>query len=474
MSAALPDFTDASERPDRAPVIENGPARRVLCVFPRYEPSLGSFEFAYDITGRLRAFMPPQGLLVIAAALPRHWQVRFIDENIAPARSADFAWADVVFVSGMHVQRKRMNDICRRAHAAGRPAVLGGPSVSAIPDRYPDFDYLHVGELGDATDELISILARDCERPRQQVRLVARERLPLDRFPIPAYELVSFEYYFIGSIQFSSGCPYTCEFCDIPGLYGRVPRLKTPGQLIAELNKLRDCGLDSQVYFVDDNLIANRRAVRELLPHLIAWQERNSFPFQFACEATLNIAKYDDLLADLRAACFTTIFCGIETPEPEALRAMAKGQNMMVPMLTAVERLNGYGLEVVAGMILGLDTDNVATESRITAFIDQSQIPFLTLNLLQALPRTPLWDRLKREDRIVDDEGRESNVVFKMPYDETVRMWRRCLEHAYDPRRLFARYDEQSHRTLPNRRHSSASARPAHVEEFASAASRCC
>ena len=427
-------------------------ARRILCVFPRYEPSLGSFDYAYDLTGNLRAFMPPQGLLVIAASVPAGWQVRFVDENIDAAKPEDFAWADAVFISGMHVQRHRMDDICRRAHAAAKPAVLGGPSVSACPELYPEFDYIHIGEIGDATAELFAMLARDCARPPAQVRLETRERLPLDRFPVPAYELVSFEYYFLGSIQFSSGCPFTCEFCDIPGLYGRVPRMKRSDQIIAELDKMRACGLSTAVYFVDDNFIANRRAVRELIPHLIAWQEKHSFPIPFAFEATLNIAKYDDLLADLRDANFTGIFCGIETPELEALRQMSKKQNMTMPILEAVDRLNGYGMEVIAGMIIGLDTDSPDTEARVTTFIEQSNIPMLTLNLLQALPRTPLWDRLEREGRLSQESDRESNVVFKLPYEQTIAIWRACLEYAYDPERLFRRYDYQIHRTYPHRR----------------------
>jgi radical SAM superfamily enzyme YgiQ (UPF0313 family) len=445
-----------TERPGRGGVVAvDRPAaspRRILCVFPRYEPSLGSFDYAYDITGSLRAFMPPQGLLVIAASLPPNWQVRFVDENIAPVGPEDFRWADAVFVSGMHVQRKHIGAICDAAHAAGKLAVLGGPSVSASPEMYPEFDYIHVGEIGDATRELFAILGRDCTRPPAQVRLETRDRLPLDQFPIPAYELVSFEYYFIGSIQFSSGCPYTCEFCDIPGLYGRVPRLKRPEQIIAELDKLRACGLSTSVYFVDDNLIANRRALRELLPHLIAWQERNSFPLTFAFEATLNIVKYEDVLASLRAAYFVGIFCGIETPEPDALRQMSKEQNMMVPILEAVNKLNAYGMEVIGGMIVGLDTDSPDSQSRIVEFIEQSNIPMLTINLLQALPRTPLWDRLERENRISNDEGLESNVVFKMPYDQTIAIWRACLDYAYDPQRLFGRYDYQIHHTYPNRR----------------------
>ena len=359
--------------PDSSPVAPGSTAnsRKILCVFPRYEPSLGSFEYAYDVTDGLRAFMPPQGLLVIAAALPPGWEVRFVDENIRRAGRADFRWADAVFVSGMHVQRRHIESIRARAEKFGKTTVLGGPSVSATPELYPDFDYLHVGEMGDATDALFAALSRDPSRPSRQIVFKTQERLPLEDFPIPAYELVSFDHYFIGSLQFSSGCPYECEFCDIPGLYGRVPRLKSPQRILAELDKLRACGLSTSVYFVDDNFIGNRRAARELLPHLIAWQERNSFPLSFAFEATLNLAKYDDLLASLRDACFTAVFVGVETPEPEALRSMSKEQNMTMPILDAVQKLNVHGMEVIAGIIVGLDTDGPQTQNNIIAFIEQ-------------------------------------------------------------------------------------------------------
>jgi radical SAM superfamily enzyme YgiQ (UPF0313 family) len=395
--------------------------------------------------------MPPQGLLVIAAALPPGWQVRFIDENMAPATAADFAWAEVVFVSGMHVQRPQINDICSRAHAAGRMAVLGGPSVSACPSYYPDFDYLHIGELGDATEQLFARLGADCARPPTQVVLTTAERRPLTQAPAPAYELAEINRYFLGSIQFSSGCPYQCEFCDIPGLYGRVPRLKTPEQVTGELDKLLAQGVNNAVYFVDDNFIANRRAVKELLPHLIAWQKRNGYPLSFACEATLNIARAPDLLAMMREAGFDTVFCGIETPEPEALKAMSKSHNMMVPILEGVETLNRYGMEVVSGIILGLDTDTPQSGRNILDFIEASRIPMLTINLLQALPKTPLWDRLARDGRLIEDETRESNVDFLLPHEVVLGMWREAMTRAYDPAALFARYDHQIEKTYPNR-----------------------
>ncbi|HEX9472017.1 MAG TPA: B12-binding domain-containing radical SAM protein, partial [Bradyrhizobium sp.] len=233
-------------------------ARRILCVFPRYTSSFGTFEYSYPLTDGVQAFMPPQGLLLIAAYLPANWPVRFVDENIRPATQEDFEWAEAVFVSGMHIQRQQMNDICRRAHAFDLAVAIGGPSVSACPDYYPSFDYLHVGELGDATDELFARLARDPSRPEQQVVLKTAERVAMSDFPIPAYELAEIKRYFLGSIQYSSGCPYQCEFCDIPGLYGRNPRLKTPQQIVAELDKLLECGVTGSVYFVDDNFIGNR------------------------------------------------------------------------------------------------------------------------------------------------------------------------------------------------------------------------
>jgi radical SAM superfamily enzyme YgiQ (UPF0313 family) len=425
-------------------------SRRILLVFPRYTPSFGTFEYAYPIIGA-QAFMPPQGLLVIAAALPAHWEKRFVDENLRPASEADFAWAEAVFVSGMHIQRAQINDICARAHAAGRTTALGGPSVSACPHYYPDFDYLHVGEMGDATQTLIERLAADPSRPPSQVVLTTGERLDLAQFPLPAYELAEMPKYFMGSIQFSSGCPYECEFCDIPALYGRNPRLKTAEQVCAELDKLRECGIREAIYFVDDNFIANRRAVRDLLPALVAWQKKNHYPYRFACEATLNIAKRPEILGPMREARFETVFCGIETPDPAALKAMDKAHNMMVPILEGVATLNSYGMEVVSGIIMGLDTDTPDTPDAILRFVQASRIPLLTINLLQALPRTPLWDRLQAAGRLTEDESLESNVVFRRPYREVVGGWRDVMAAAYDPKTLFERFEHQVQVTYPHR-----------------------
>ncbi|HEX3954537.1 MAG TPA: radical SAM protein, partial [Stellaceae bacterium] len=311
--------------------------RRILCVFPRYAPSFGTFQHAYELTDGVRAFMPPQGILVIAAYLPAEWEVRLVDENMRPATDAEFAWADAVFVSGMHVQKAEIIGIAARARAAGKASALGGPSVSSCPEDYPQFDYLHLGEIGDATDALIAALDDDPSPLAEQRRLKTDDRLPLADFPIPAYEMIDGNRYFLGSVQYSSGCPYQCEFCDIPGLYGRQPRLKRPQQILDELDAMLAAGIYGSVYFVDDNFIGNKKAARELLPHLIAWQKKRGYPLQLSCEATLNIATCPDILEMMHDACFYAVFCGIETPELDALDAMRKSHNKVMPLLEAVE-----------------------------------------------------------------------------------------------------------------------------------------
>jgi radical SAM superfamily enzyme YgiQ (UPF0313 family) len=425
--------------------------RRVLCVFPAYTPSFGTFAHAYRLMG-VDAFMPPQGLLVIAAYLPERWQVRVIDENLARATPADFAWADVVFVSGMHVQAPNIRSIHARAKAAGKVTALGGSSVSSAPETYPEFDYLHIGELGDATDRLIALLDESIEAPSEQIRLETRERVALGDFPLPAYERIPLRRYLLGSLQFSSGCPYRCEFCDIPALYGRQPRLKSPEQIIAELDAfVAQESHPGVIYFVDDNFIGNRKAAREILPHLVAWQKRNGYPIQFCCEATLNIAKQTEILKLMREASFMTIFVGIETPELNALKLMAKDHNASLPILESIQTLNSFGLEVTSGIIMGLDTESDESEGLLIDFIEASQVPVLTINILQALPKTPLWDRLEREGRLVTDPSLESNVRFLRPHDDVVASWRRVIAHAYAPERLFERFRHQVDATYPNR-----------------------
>ena len=423
--------------------------RRVLLVFPRYAKSFGTFDHAFALLG-VRAFMPPQGILLIAALLPREWDIKFVDENVRPVQPEELDWADVVFLSGMHVQRARINELNQRAHRAGKLTVLGGPSVSAAPEFYPEVDLLHCGEVGDATWRLFEHLDHTVDRPPKQLEFRTDERLPLNEFPSPAYQLLQADHYLMGSIQFSSGCPFTCEFCDIPGLYGRKPRSKMPAQVVGELDQLWNAGMYS-VYFVDDNFIANPNAALELLPHLVEWQKRHGHPLRLACEATLNISIYPKILELMRQAGFITVFCGTETPEPAALRAMKKTQNLRRPILESVQTLTSYGLEVASGIILGLDTDTPETPGAILDFARESQIPLMTVNLLYALPKTPLYDRLKRDGRILSDPEGDSNIAFLEPRETVLERWRRVIAHLYEPANLYARFMTQARDTYSNR-----------------------
>jgi radical SAM superfamily enzyme YgiQ (UPF0313 family) len=425
--------------------------RRVLCVFPEYAWSFGTFNYAFPLMGSVKAFMPPQGILLIAALAPSHWEVRFIDENVQPATEKDLRWADVIFTTGMHIQRERIRGIIARAHLAGKPVALGGPSASSAPEWYPEADIIHCGEAGDATLELFKLIESAPDRRAQQLVLRTVERLPMTELPMPAYHLINIRNYLLGTVQYSSGCPLTCEFCDIPSLYGRRPRHKQPEQIIRELDFLAAGGTPS-IYFVDDNFIGDPHATRELLGHLVAWQDKWDCRVRLSCEATLGLAKHPDILAQMRDAYFTNIFCGIETPEPAALRAIKKTVNLQKPILDVVNTLNNYGIEVAAGLIMGFDTDTEQTPQAIADFIRASQVPINTVNILYALPKTPLYERLKQTGRIVDDDQRDSNIEFLRPYEQVVASWRRVIAEAYDPKALYRRYATQAEKTYPHRR----------------------
>lgn len=424
--------------------------RRVLCVFPRYGYSFGTFNHAFSLVG-VKGFMPPQGILLIVSLVPGQWEVRFIDENIDAIKPGEFAWADAVFISGMHIQREHIHRLTRLAHEAGKVVALGGPSVSSAPEYYPEVDLLHCGEVGDATLQLFQRLDATVSRPAEQMIFRTVQRLPMPEFPTPAYQHIDLRKYLLGSVQYSSGCPFTCEFCDIPALYGRNPRLKSPEQIIRELDQLADAGCNA-IYFVDDNFIGNPRATGELLPALVEWQKKRDYSVHLSCEATLNLVTHAGILEQMRLAGFTNIFFGIETPEPNALKAMKKGQNLLKPILEAIQTVNRHGIEVASGIIMGLDTDTRETPQAIMDFADISNIPIMTVNLLYALPKTVLYDRLEKENRVLHNaENLDSNVVFLLPYQEVLRNWQSVISHVYSPERLYARYNYNALHTFPNR-----------------------
>jgi radical SAM superfamily enzyme YgiQ (UPF0313 family) len=298
--------------------------KRVLCVYPKVNPCFASFHHSFAFFPGAMAFMPPQGILTIAAYAARMFDVRVIDENATPLTDEDLQWADAIFVSGMHPHKRRMAEIARRAHRFGKLAVAGGPSVSGCPSYHPDFDILHVGELGDATDTLLEALKGSTARRDKQIILQTKNKFPLEEFPIPAYEMIDLTRYMMLSIQWSSGCPFTCEFCDIPELYGRNPRFKSPKRLIAELDAIMKQHPVGAIWFVDDNLVGNRKAAMALMPHLIEWQKQTGYQMRLSGEASIDLAANEHLLEMMREAYFTDMFVGIESADRDTLIAISK------------------------------------------------------------------------------------------------------------------------------------------------------
>ena len=442
----------ASSPADPWPDPALSPPRKVLCVYPRHTNGYPAFAHSFRFFPKTKSLSPPLGLLLVAGTLPAHWSVRFVDEDIRPALDADFLWSDLVLTSGTHAQRLLLADVADRAHRHGKVIALGGPAVSASPEDYPMFDLLHVGEMGDATRALVAALAESIDRPAAQRVFRTTDRLALDDFPLPAYHLVDPHHYLMLNLQWSSGCPFTCEFCDIPALYGKAPRIKSNARVLEELDSILAQGPLGAVFFVDDNLIGNKKAFRQLLPDLIAWQKEHGHPLQLVGECALNVAQEPDILAMMREANFVEVYVGLETPEVDALVAMSKRQNLRKPPIDSVRAIQDGGIAVSVGLIVGLDTDTATTADSIVEFVEAAEIPHVVVNMLYALPHSPLWDRLEAEGRLIPREFvTDSNIVFSEPRERVMARWRSLVERLYEPGVVIGRYRRSFARVLPQR-----------------------
>jgi radical SAM superfamily enzyme YgiQ (UPF0313 family) len=412
---------------------------KALLVWPRFPRSYWGQEYTLAIIGK-GAVLPPLGLLTVAALLPKSWDLRLVDMNLGELEERDLAWADVVMLSGMQVQRASFHEVIARARAAGKRVVAGGPYVSTSPEEAIDVDHIVIGEAEDVLPGLARALETGAEAPR---RLQASARPDVSRTPAPRFDLLRIERYDSLSVQFSRGCPFNCEFCDIIEIFGRVPRTKSPEQLVAELDAIRVTGFRGPVFLVDDNFIGNKVAAKKMLRRLAEWSDAHDYPFDFFTEASVNLADDDALIRGLVAAGFSSVFLGIETPSREALLETQKRQNTHLDLEAAVEKLVRAGLEVMAGFIVGFDADDETIFDRQHEFISRSPISMAMVGLLTALPSTQLWRRLASEGRLLHegegDAAYHPNFVTRLPAPTLVSGYARLLAALYEPRAYFRR-----------------------------------
>ncbi len=411
----------------------------VLMVYPEFPDTFWSFKHALPFQGKRSAY-PPLGLLTVSALLPAGWQKRVVDLNVRRLKDADLDWADVIFFSGMMVQGPSMKEQIARAKRRGLRTVVGGPITSAHDPNIAEADHVVEGEA----EEIIAELAADLERGAARAFYKATRLPDLTQVPLPHLRLADLRRYSSMAVQFSRGCPFTCEFCDIIEIYGRRPRTKTPDQILAEFEQIYRLGWRGSIFLVDDNFIGNKKCVKALLPRLVEWMRDHKFPFSLITEASLNLAEDPDLVRMMREAHFTRVFLGIETPVEESLRETTKFQNLRRDLLESVRLIQSYGIEVMAGFIVGFDSDPADVFERQVRFIREAAIPLSMVGLLTALPNTQLWRRLKAEGRLLKQSiGNNTlldlNFIPKMDAQVLLEGYRRILQTIYNPKEYFER-----------------------------------
>ncbi len=417
---------------------------KILFIYPKFPSSFWSFEKALELSGH-KALLPPLSLITVAALLPQEWEFRLKDRNIGDEISEDdWQWPDIVAFSGMIVQKPDMLHLIREAKKRGKQVAAGGPYVTSLSEDAleagADFLILDEGEI------TLPLFVAALEKGATSGVFRADGKRPeVTSTPIPRYDLLNMNAYAKMSVQFSRGCPFQCEFCDIIVLYGRKPRTKTSAQVLAELQALYDTGWRQTIFMVDDNFIGNKKNVRALLQELIPWQQEHDYPFVFTTEASLDLAEDQELLDLMIAANFGAVFLGIETPDTASLLRSKKSQNTRQPMVESVRKINQAGIRVMAGLIIGFDGEEAGAGQRIIDFVEETAIPQPLVTMLQALPHTALWHRLEKEGRLLTQlEGNINqttitNFIPTRPMAEIVEEHIACFWHLYEPERYLER-----------------------------------
>lgn len=409
--------------------------KKVLLVYPEIpKKTYWSYFYALSLINK-KSISPPLGLLTVAAMLPEHYELKLVDMNVNELKEKDILWADSVFVSAMIVQQHSFSKVIELCNKLERKVIAGGPYVTLCHQDIKGVDCFVLGEI----EQGFSTFLKDFDADNLQP-IYKNDCWPdLKETVTPRYDLINFKNYSIMSVQYSRGCPYNCEFCDIWKLYGNKPRVKNTQNIIHELDRLYTLGWRGTIFFVDDNFIGNKNSVKlDFLPELIKWQKQLKYPFRFLTQASINIATDEKLLEAMRDAAFNEVFVGIETLSPKSLLEARKYNNMRIDMYKAVQTIHSYGIEVSAGFIFGFDCDTQNSSEQIISFIQQTSIPVAMVGLLIALPGTDLYYRLNSEGRILRESDGDNthsistNFITKMDRNVLSASYLQIIKTIYD------------------------------------------
>ena len=431
---------------------------RILLLYPLFPKSFWSFEKTLALVD-CKALLPPLGMITVAAILPQEWEYRLVDRNVQEITESDWDWAELVIISGMIVQKNDMLAQIAEAKSRNKLVAVGGPYATTSPQEVEVADFLILDE-GEIT---LPMFIAAIERGDRSGVFRAVEKPAVTETPIPRYDLLDLSAYDNMSVQFSRGCPFQCEFCDIIVLYGRKPRTKTPEQLVAELQYIHDLGWRGAVFMVDDNFIGNKRNVKLLLKELKVWMKEKEYPFGLTTEASVDLAQDEELMQLMVECNFKKVFLGIETPDQDSLALTNKFQNTRDPLIESINKITTAGMQVMAGFIIGFDGEKVGAGDRIVQFVEKTSIPMAMFSMLQALPGTALWDRLEKEGRLVKGSSANINQTTLMNFVPTRDIEQIATEYVdafsklYDPanylKRIFRYYmmlggvkNDKSHR----------------------------
>ncbi len=412
----------------------------ILLLYPKYPDTFWSFKHALRFISKKASF-PPLGLLTLASMLPRGWKKKLVDMNVTELLDSDLKWADYVFLSAMNVQKKSVREVIAKCQKLDVPIVAGGPLFTMNYEEFSGIEHFVLNEA----EITLPFFLDDLRKERPQRIYSSPERPELSTSPCPEWELINLEKYAVMSIQYSRGCPYNCEFCDIIILNGRTPRTKSKEQILKELESLYFNGWKGGVFFVDDNFIANKRKLKkEILPSLIEWMRKNKYPFHFLTEASINLSDDVELIEMMVEAGFRRVFIGIETPNEESLTECHKYLNKNRNLLANIKKIQNLGLEVQGGFIVGFDSDTTSIFERQIKFIQKSGIVTAMVGLLNAPKGTRLYKRLKKEGRLLGDISGDNtdfsiNFIPKMSREILLEGYEKIVNTIYLPEYYYQR-----------------------------------